>query len=406
MKRRTFVQLSGLSALPLLQQRFSWAMQPSGDAAGSNVLVCLFLRGGIDGLNVLPPFTESRYYDLRPTIAVAEPGSGDDTAIDLDGFYGMHPSLASLQPYFDDGSLAWVHATGLDHDTHSHFDAQDLMERGITELDIAFDGWLNRHLALQTVNGATFRAIGMGSAVQRSLSGPVPVIGISSIESFGLLAPGPAGPALEHALAGMYQAATPLDHEAQSALGAMQELATIDPAQFPVENDAEYPDTDFGSRFSELARLIKADIGLETACIDIGGWDHHDRENQALPGLLSELALTLDAFATDMGERMQRVTVVAMSEFGRRVFENASGGTDHGHGNVMLLLGAGINGGKVYGQWPGLGPDELVFSGDLASTTDYRTVLAEILQQRFGQTQIDAVFPDYTEQAPLGLIAA
>ncbi len=228
-------------------------------------------------------------------------------------------------------------------------------------------------------------------------------MGINKLDEFGLNLGDQAGPALENALMGLFNRESMLDQHARGALDAISTLAEFDPAQYLPENEAEYPESEFGIRMLELGQLIKSGIGLEVACVDFHGWDHHNNENQALSGMLEDLATTLDAFMTDMGERMQNITLVTMSEFGRRAYENASQGTDHGHGSFMMTLGGGVNGGQVYGDWPGLGQNQLVFNGDLAATTDYRTVLSELMDRRFAVADPLALFPDYAEQPQLGI---
>jgi uncharacterized protein (DUF1501 family) len=208
---------------------------------------------------------------------------------------------------------------------------------------------------------------------------------------------------MQNTLEGIFNKNTLLDQQAQGALSAISTLVETDPGQYLPENDAVYPDSEFGNHMLELGQLIKSGLAMEVACIDFHGWDHHNNENQVLPGMLDDLSSSLDAFMTDMGDRMQNITLVAMSEFGRRAYENASNGTDHGHGNFMFTLGAGVKGGQVYGNWPGLGDGQLVFNGDLAATTDYRTVLTELLGSRFGVSDPDGLFPDYAPQQPLDI---
>ncbi len=402
MKRRTFLKTSAIAGtFPLLNPGFSWATNNlDGD---DNILVCVFLGGGADGLNIIAPVGEGNYYDLRPTLALKEPGSGIDASLDLDGFFAMHPAMDKLHQRFQNGDLAVVQATGLTSDSHSHFDSQSFMQRGIaTEQNIA-DGWLNRHLSLQANNDPVFRALGLANSLPLSLAGNYPAISIRSIEDYGLNAGEIVGPVIENTLAALYNQDSLLDIEASKALTSMSALHQADPAQYPTENGAEYPDTEFGQRFRQLGQMIRAKVGLTTACMEIHGWDHHDNEPEVLPDILAELSNTLDAFATDMGTDMSRITVVTMSEFGRRAYENSSAGFDHGYGSFMLTMGAGVLGGKVYGDWPGLAANQLVFSGDLDITTDYRTVLAELLGKRFGQDDFATVFPDWTQAGELGV---
>ncbi|MCF6227029.1 MAG: DUF1501 domain-containing protein [Xanthomonadales bacterium] len=402
MKRRTFLKNSAIAgAVPLLSPGLSWAAQSGG--ADKNILVCVFLGGGADGLNIIAPVGEGNYYDLRPTLAVKEPGSGVDASLDLDGFFAMHPAMDKLHQRFQSGDLAVVQATGLTSDSHSHFDSQSFMQRGITSQQSISDGWLNRHLSLLADSDPVFSAVGLANALPLSLAGNYPAIAMRSIEDYGLNAGELVGPVLENALSALYNRDSILDVEARKSLASMRELRKADPARFEVENGAIYPDTSFGQRFRQLGQMIRADVGLTTASMEIHGWDHHDNELQVLPDVLTELSNTLDAFATDMGTAMSRITVVTMTEFGRRVYENSSAGTDHGHGSFMLAMGGGVLGGKVYGDWPGLAAEQLVYTGDLDITTDYRTVLAELLSKRFGQNDFETVFPDWSPQAELGM---
>ncbi len=403
MKRRTFLKTTGLAgSLPLLAPRFGWAM--GGQASDGNILVTVFLGGGADGLNIVAPVGEGNYFDLRPTLALSEPGSGAGASLDLDGFYAMHPVMGKLHQRFHSGELAVVQATGLTSDSHSHFDSQRLMDRGVLSDENTNDGWLNRHLASQASGQEpVFHAVGLHDSLPVALSGSYPAISMSSIATFGLNANPDLELQLEKTLSQIYSQDSLLDAEATKALAAMAELRLANPGQLEPKNGAVYPDTKFGQHFRELGQLIRADLGLTTASLAIHGWDHHDNQAEVLPNILTELSDTLDAFATDMGVEMERITVVTMSEFGRRVAENSSSGFDHGHGSFMLALGAGVIGGQVYGEWPGLAPGNLVFSGDLDITVDYRTVLAELLNKRFDQDDFATVFPDWSPEPELGL---
>lgn len=397
--RRRFIKASGLAAVPMALPLMSSKVLLAADGIDSerdqNLIICVFQRGGADGLNIVPPLFDDRYFDLRPTIAV--PASGDNAALDLDGQYGLHPSMASLKPFFDDGQLAVIHAAGLTHETHSHFDAQAIMESADVQGQDVFGGWLGRYVSSATMdNGSSFRVVGIGGAIQRSLQGMITPVGIQSVDSFSLNLPGEKNTELLNLLEQLYADNSLLDLQTDQAISSIRSLADIDTAAIEPENDAEYPNSEFGNEFRELASLIKSDIGVQVACVDIGGWDLHDNAVQRLPGVLSDFADTLAAFMTDMGsERMASITIVTMSEFGRRAFENASGGTDHGHGNVMLAMGGGVNGGRVYADWPGLQESDLVFNGDLAITTDYRDVLGELLINHGGLSELDNVFPGY-----------
>ncbi len=406
MKRRKFLQVSGLASSCLVLGKNAIQAAEAETPTQDQILVCLFLRGAADGLNIVAPVGDSDYASLRPTIGIPLPGTSADAGIDLDGFFALHPAMLPLLKHYESGDLAFVHAAGLSNDSHSHFDAQDLMDRGVTDFSNAPDGWLNRYLALETSVSDTFRAIGIGHAIPKSLAGTFPVLGINKIDEFGLTLGGNLGTVMESTLTRLFNQQSLLDQHAQGALSAISALKEIDPGQYLPENGAEYPQSEFGSRMLELGQLIKSGIAMEVAGVDIHGWDHHNNENQVLPGMLDDLASTLDAFMTDMGDNMQKITLVTMSEFGRRAYENASSGTDHGHGNFMMTLGGGVKGGRVYGDWPGLGQNQLVFNGDLAATTDYRTVLTELMGSRFAVTDPAALFPDYIEQPQLGIYSA
>jgi uncharacterized protein (DUF1501 family) len=393
--RRDFCRLLGVgaTAMPLLGSRLGWAAE--ADASRDTLLV-VFQRGAMDGLNAVVPYFEPNYYARRPTIAIPAP-AGEGSAIDLDGRFGMHPSLAPIKTLYDSGDLALVHATGLTTPSRSHFDAQDFMERAWLSQGSVFDGWLNRYLATLG-EGGTFQAVGMGTAVSRSLSGAAPVVGMSGIEGFGIESDLQRANSLQALLQASFDGSTFVDSTGQRAFAAVEELKGSPASSLAVDNAADYPDGDFGQRLRDLAALIKSGIGVKVATLDIGGWDHHNNEAQALPPLLDELARGLLAFHTDLGAAMANVSVVVMTEFGRRVAENASRGTDHGRGGVIFALGGGVQGGQVHTDWPGLA-DANLDSGDLQVTLDYRAVLAEMLAKRAGVSDFSGIFPGW-EGAP------
>jgi uncharacterized protein (DUF1501 family) len=397
--RRGFCRLLGMGAgvVPLLGSRLGWAAE--GDSSRDTLLV-IFQRGAMDGLNAVVPYTESNYYARRPTIAIPPPGA-EGSAIDLDGQFGLHPSLAPLKALYDGGDLALVHATGLTTPSRSHFDAQDFMERAWLSQGGVFDGWLNRYLATLG-DGGTFQAVGMGTAVSRSLSGPAPVVGMSGIEGFGIVSELQRATLLESLLQASFDGNSFVDSTGQRAFAAVDELASSPAVGLPVGNDAIYPEGSFGQRLRDLAALIKSGIGVKVATLDIGGWDHHNNQAQALPPLLDELARGLLAFHTDLGAAMSNVSVVVMTEFGRRVAENGSRGTDHGRGGVIFALGGGVQGGQVVTDWPGLNDADLD-SGDLQVTLDYRSVLAEMLARRAGVNDFSTIFPGWEGTPTSGL---
>ncbi len=406
--RRDFLKTSGLAALaglglPHWMPRMAFSTHDDGPAG--DMLICIFLRGGVDGLNVIVPHAETRYHDLRPTIRIPDPDQSQG-AIDLDGFFGLHPALADLKPIYDEGHLAFVHATGSPDPTRSHFQAMDTMERGTPGEQKLNSGWLGRHLAsIARATNSPFRAVGMGSTLQDSLRGPVPAIALKSIADFHLQAHPQELARVQQTLAALYAGNDWIDLEAQQIFDAFALLEAADPSQYKPQHGAQYPETSFGMGLKQIAQLIRAQVGLEVACLDIGGWDTHANEGSVegqLASLLQVLNDGLSQFYLDMQEDMHRITLVTMSEFGRRARENGSGGTDHGHGNQMFIMGGGVNGGRVYGTWPGL-EEENLDRGDLAITTDYRTVLSEIVQNRLGNSHLDEVFPDFQQTPFLGL---
>jgi uncharacterized protein (DUF1501 family) len=384
------------------------AFAPPNTEPPGDLLIVVFQRGAMDGLNAVLPHAESEYYNLRPKLAIPEPKPGNDkTAIDLNGFFSLHPALRPLLDLWDEKALAIVHAVGSPDPTHSHFDAMDYMERGTPGEKSIPTGWIGRHL--QTApwqNESPFRAVGMGGMLPTSLRGPVPVTTLKSIADFHLQGQTSRLSEIQQTLLALYQSEMSLHAEAASAFNAIDLLSKVDVSTYTPSAGAVYPETDYGLALKQVAQIAKAEIGLEVACIDLGGWDTHNAQGQLegeLPTLLAEFAGGLSALYRDLGERAKRTTIVSMSEFGRRAYENGSGGTDHGHGNCMFVLGGGVNGGKVYGRWPGLAKDALYGPGDLAITTDFRAVLGEILEKRIENPAVNEVFPGFEGQQ-LGLV--
>ena len=408
LSRRDFLNLSssGLAAwalgLPSWMPRL--AFSPQGVEPASDILVCIFLRGGLDGLNAVIPQFEADYYRLRPELKIPESKGGEDqTAIDLDGKFALNPALRPLKDIWDAGHLAIVHAAGSPDPTHSHFDAQDYMERGTPGEKTISTGWIGRHLqSAPWQNTSPLRAIGMGGVRQTSLRGPMPVTSLQSIADFHLQGNTQELARLQQTLADLYRLDSGLSEAAENTLGAIDLLGEIDVASYTPANAAQYPDDDYGLALKQVAQLAKAEVGLEIACIDLGGFDTHAGEGSlegALSGLLAGLAQGMAALYTDVRDTHRKVTLIAMSEFGRRVAENASGGTDHGHGNVLFTLGQAVNGGKVYTDWPGLSPEKLYGPGDLDVTIDFRDVLAELVAKRLGNAgNLGQVFPDYAPE--------
>ena len=386
---------------------------PTGSGQPPDTLVVIFLRGGMDGLNAVVPYGDADYYSNRPTLRVAPPSAGDDkTAIDLDGFFGLNPALQPLKPIWDDGVLAIVDACGSPDPTHSHFDAQDYMERGTPGEKQIPTGWLARHLqTTPNQSDSAFRAVALGPMVPESLRGPVPATALESIAGFHLggSAPGPQIARFQAILQQFYADSGTLQAPAAQTFSSIGSLSKIAASRYVPAGGAAYPTGTYSASLEQIAQLVKADVGLEAAALDLGGWDTHILEGAIqgrMPKLMTEFAGGLAAFYQDLGDRFSQVTVVTMSEFGRRVQENGNGGTDHGHGNVMLVLSRNLAAAKVYGQWPGLSADKLVAPGDLAVTTDFRDVLGEIVQKRLGNPNLSDVFPDYGAMQFPGLFAA
>jgi uncharacterized protein (DUF1501 family) len=389
------VAMVGMTAMPAFLQR-AVAATP---APNKKKLVVLFQRGAMDGLNVVVPFAEPNYYRLRPTIAIPQPRSGgQDAAIDLDGFFGFHPSLQPLAQLFHSGQLAVVQAVGSPDPTRSHFDAQDFMESGTPGKSSTNDGWLNRSLAtMPEGKPSSFRAVAFGPYLPLTLRGNVPAIAIPDLKQFRLF----GNPQVtESSFEAMYADTVDkaLHGVGAETFEAVDSLQKLDPDNYQPENGAQYPHSRFGKSLQEIAELIKADMGMEVAFLDSGGWDNHVNEGGVegqLSNLLRDLGQGLAAFHQDLGDRMEDIVFVSMSEFGRTAHENGNRGTDHGHANCMLLMGGQVKGGKVYAKWPGLNDGQLYQDRDLAVTTDFRSVLGEILTKHLGAPDLSPVFPGF-----------
>ncbi len=406
MTRRIFLKNSGIavfgaSALPTFLRNAVAGTLPR--RAPRKVLVVLFQRGAVDGLNVVVPYAESSYYDYRPTIGIPRPGRGGSdgaqgAALDLDGFFGLHPQLAPLLPLYRQGLLAAVHATGSPDSSRSHFDAQDYMEAGTPGVKSTASGWLNRALIAQPMpKPSALRAIAVSPSMPLTLRGSAPAIAVPDLRQFRFFGP----PNLVEAnFEAMYADASDprLRETGSETFAAVQTLQQLDPEKYQPANGAQYPRGHFGRALREVAQLIKAGVGIEAAFLDSGGWDHHVNEGAVdgrLGSLLAELGQGMAAFAADMGPKLDDVVFVSMSEFGRTARENGDAGTDHGHGNYMFVMGGPVKGGKVYTRWPGLSPNLLNQDRDLKVTTDYRTVLAEILRRHLDVGNFSEVFPGF-----------
>jgi uncharacterized protein (DUF1501 family) len=407
--RRVFLKNGGLALVSLGFAPEFLARTVAASPSRRRVLVTVFQRGAVDGLNMIVPFGEKAYYTARPSIAIARPGSGPDAALDLDGFFGMHPRLAPLKGLFDARQLAIVHASGSHDETRSHFDAQDYMETATPGVKSTPDGWLNRYLHAKEHEKATpFRAVALAPQLPRALQGVAPALAIGQINQFGIRAAG-SSDMVQSSFEAEYAAAAEsvLHKTSKDAFNAIRMLKSADPSRYAPEHGAEYPRSGYGEALKQIAQLIKADVGLEVAFAESGNWDHHVNEGAAvglLANRLDDFARGIAALVRDLGDRMADVVIMTMSEFGRAVAENGNRGTDHGHGNAMMVIGGNVRGGKVYGRWPGLAPEQRYEGRDLAVTTDFRSVFAEVVQAHMGLQETQRVFPGFNVPAGLGLI--
>jgi uncharacterized protein (DUF1501 family) len=363
-----------------------------------NVLVVLFLRGGADGLSLVVPYGDDTYYRLRPNLGIPR-----KETLDLNGFFGLHPSLAPLHSVYQEGKLAVVHACGSHDQTHSHFEAMDTMERGAARQEGPSSGWVARYLKDSESPGDTpLRAVAFGATMPASLVGATSAIALESLGDFRLDVP----PAARKALEGLYGSGRDeVSHAGRQTLDVLKTLEKLTVAPSPSTGGPSYPESDLAQGLRQTAQLIKANVGLEIACLDKGGWDTHVAQGTStagwLPSLLDDLAKSLAAFVADLGPRMDRVTVLVMSEFGRRIAENTGLGTDHGHGGVLFALGGGVRGGRVHADWPGLAKS--VGPGDVPVTTDYRDVLAEAVACRLRPARLETVLAGHYPSA-LGIM--
>jgi uncharacterized protein (DUF1501 family) len=406
--RRIFLKNGGLALVSLGFAPTFLARTVAAADARRRVLITIFQRGAVDGLNMIVPFGERAYYAARPSLAIAAPGRSDDAAVDLDGFFGLHPRLAPLKPLFDARQMAVVHACGSPDATRSHFDAQDYMETATPGVKSTQDGWLNRYLHAREHQAATpFRAVALAPQLPRALQGLEPALAIGQISQFGIR--GNGNDMVQSSFESEYAAAADsvLHSTGREAFDAVKMLKGANLGQHTPANGAEYPRSAFGEALRQIAQLVKADVGLEVAFAESGNWDHHVNEGAAVGVLatrLDDLARGVTALVRDLGDRMQDVVILTMSEFGRAVVENGNRGTDHGHGNAMMIIGGPVRGGKVYGRWPGLAPEQRYDRRDLAVTTDFRSVFAEVVQRHLGLADTRPVFPGFTATTTLGFI--
>jgi uncharacterized protein (DUF1501 family) len=412
--RRIFMRggamaLVGTAVVPAFLERSVLAQATSAQARGKK-LVVLFQRGAADGLNLVVPYREPAYYAMRPTIAIQP-----NQVLDLDGFFGLHPSLQPLMPLYKSGHLAIIPAAGSPDPSRSHFEAQDFMESGTPGIKSTPDGWLNRALQaedkLHRKPETAFRAIALGPVVPRTLAGSVPAIAIGNVQDFAVggrqaimkpanavTAQPPQESLVSQSFEAMYDGSSDavLHGTGQETFEAVKMLRATDPAHYTPANGVVYPKGPFGDSMKQIAQLMKANLGVEAAFADIGGWDTHQNQGAAkgqLADRLSEFSQGIAAFWQDMGDNAEDVVLVTMSEFGRTAHQNGTGGTDHGHANVMFVLGGPVKGGRVYGRWPGLAPEQLNEGRDLVVTTDFRQVLGEAAFKTLGARNLDVVFP-------------
>ena len=428
--RGSAIAMAGMGIAP------GWlARAAATESRKRKTLVAVFMRGAADGLNIVVPFGDKRYRELRPTLAIAPPSNQSNTAagtvvntvvgnlvgtvaagvlplntgtIDLDGMFALNPAMQPLKALWDKRQLAIIEATGSPDLSRSHFDAQDSMEAG-TPGKTSGDGWLNRALPPAGDGGSTLRAVALSNQVPHALRGGHEAIAINNLQQYSV-----GNSDAASIMQSMY-ATTPdasLGRTGKDAFEAMKIIQSIQntPQDPPApggfaQGIAQYAQGgEFGRNLQQLARLLKAEAGVEAVFVDIGGWDHHGNENQQLSNLLRQFSAGLAAFCNDMGDRMQDIVLVTMSEFGRTAQENGNSGTDHGHGSFMMVLGGPVQGGKVYGKWPGLEKEQLFEGRDLAVTTDYRAVLSELVSGHLGQKDVGAVFPGFKPGQPLGLL--
>jgi uncharacterized protein (DUF1501 family) len=411
MNRRFFIKSGGialasigvsLSAPSFLERVALGQTRNAITGARRKTLVAIFQRGAVDGLNMVVPFGERNYYEFRPSIAISKPEAGNsDAAINLDGFFGLHPSFSAFKPLWDSKRLAIIHAAGSPDNTRSHFDAQDYMESATPGLKSTTDGWLNRYLQTKTdPDRSLFRAVSFTQMMPRLLQGKAPAIAVANLADFTIR----AGRSSENVQGGFEEIYARNLNDSIAGMGretfeAVNYLKKVNPAQYKPENGAQYPRTPFGNSLLQIAQLIKAGVGLEVAFTDIGGWDTHVNQGNSrgqLANLLTQFSSAVAAFYQDLGQRMDDVVLLTMSEFGRTVRENGNRGTDHGHANAMFVMGNSVRGGKVYGKWPGLDSEQLYEGRDLALTTDFRDVFGEVASRHLGNTNLKSVFPWYS----------
>ncbi|MDW8305356.1 MAG: DUF1501 domain-containing protein [Acidobacteriota bacterium] len=410
MNRRYFIKSGGvflasfglMELAPSIWLKVVEASAKASDNGNKKILVAIFMRGGVDGLSLVAPYQESQYYEMRPNIAIPRPGK-ENGLINLDGYFGLHPALKNLEGLWREERLAIIHSVGLPNNTRSHFDAQDYMESATPGIKSTRDGWLNRILQIKKDASASyFSGVSFTREVPRSFMGGASTITITDLSDFSIRA-GVFTRNVEGGFESVYQGLQSKDTLAKAgkeAFEAIDLLKKVNPSRFKPENGAVYPNVPLGRSLMQIAQLIKADIGLEIAFTDTPGmnWDTHANQGGANGQLANNLrifAAAISAFFTDLGKRTEDVLILTMSEFGRTVRQNGSGGTDHGHGNLMFVIGGNVKGGKVYADWKGLRQSELYEGRDLAVTTDFRDVFGEIVYKHLKVKELNRVFPNY-----------
>ncbi len=432
--RRLFLKSGALAlvsvgAVPVLGPTFlrravfaDEVSRKNSKSGGRKTLICVFQRGAVDGLSVIVPHGDADYYKLRNVGAggIALARAGSDGVLDLDGHFGLHPALKSLLPIYKSGHLAPIQAVGSPSSTRSHFDAQDFMETGSPDRTLP-DGWAARALSHCPEDAAklhsTFRAVSMTTATPKTFLGERDALAIPDLRTFGVKG---GGADLASSLGDMQSKNAPkkdasggfeslYDNDVGDVLGgtgresfeAIKILKSLSSKPYQPANGAKYPNGNFGKSLSQIAQLIKADVGVEIAFAESGGWDTHVNQGGVqgqLSRRLQDFGDGLAALYADLGDRMNDVVILTMSEFGRTAKQNGNGGTDHGHATCFLALGGDVSGGKVLGDWPGLAPEQLNEKRDLAVTTDFRDVFGEVAQRHLGVTDLAAVFPNRTKQ--------
>src|SRR6266576_5300312 len=404
--RNSALAVVGTTALPSFLTRAAFGA--ADHSVRTKRLVVIFQRGAADGLNIVVPHGEPSYYAMRPTINIPR-----KSVLDLDGFFGLHPAMSPFQPLWKQKHLAIVHAAGSPDPTRSHFDAQDFMESGTPGMKVTGDGWLNRALhhlppdkyaaGTSAAEKSAFRAIALGPSLPRILSGKEPAIAVNNLNDFSVGGKNPNAAPMSNTFEAMYDHSVDavLHGTGQETFDAVKTLKAADPAHYTPAANANYPRGRFGDSLKQLAQLIKANLGEQVAFADIGGWDHHVNEGSTqgqIANVVSEFSQSIGALWIDLGDLAEDTVIVTMSEFGRTARENGNRGTDHGHANVMFVMGGPVRGGKVYGRWPGLDQSQLYEGRDLAITTDFRRVLGEAVFTHLGNKALDSVFPGFENQ--------